>query len=549
MRRVGVRRILTASAVLAAVLVAWVFLAPRALGGSTTYLAVSGNSMEPRLESGDLVLLRTAKTYEPNDVVAYESDVTNRVFVHRIVRRDGSRFILKGDANTFLDSARPGTREIDGKLWFAVPMVGSWLAWLAVPVHAALLAGSMAVLLLFAGSGRAVYRRRRGRGNARPLASTPRPPSPSPAEHSTALSPHPSWVDSVLVVSGAAFLVAAALGFFAFSRPTETEATRTFSYRESGLFGYSGEATAGVAYEDGRVDTGEPVFLRLVDDLRVSFDYRVEAESELDANGEIGLVAVLSGAEGWKRVIELQRPTGFTGAASTATGVLDLRPLSDLIKRVERETGVAHESYHLTVIAQVDLRGHVGGAEVSESYAPRLGLRLDRTTLQLDPADEAASPTRLRSARARSAEVKGLRPAAVAFFGSQVSVLALRRVALAAGGPLLLLFRGLALLKIRALRGGEPARIAARYGHLIVPVSPSAPDALGSAVEVATIEGLVRLAEAGNRPILHAHRLGAHAYFVEDGGIVYRYSSGRPPEAMPEEAEAEARLRLLRRHA
>jgi signal peptidase I len=550
MRRVGLRKIVAASAVLAAVLVAWVFLAPRALGGSTTYLAVTGSSMEPRLESGDLVLLRTAKTYEPNDVVAYESDVANRVFVHRIVRWDGSRFILKGDANTFLDSGRPGLGKIDGKLWFALPMVGSWLAWLAEPVHAAFFGGSLAVLLLFAGSGTAVYRRRRGRRNTRPLASTPPPPpSPGPVQNSTAAIPHRSWVDSALVVSGAAFLAAAALGLLAFSRPTETKTTRSFPYRESGSFGYSGEATAGVAYPDGRVDTSEPVFLRLVDDMRVSFDYRVQAESELDANGQIGLVAVLAGAEGWKRVIELQRPTAFTGSASSAEGVLDLRRLSALIKRVERETGVAHESYDLTVIAQVDLRGRVGGAEVSDSYAPRLGLRLDRTTLQLDPADGAAAPTRLRPTRARSAEVEAVRPAAASFFSSKVSVVALRRIALGAGAPLLLLCFVLAFLKIRALRGGEPARIAARYGHLIVPVSSSAPEALGAAVEVATVEGLGRLAEAGNRPILHAHRLGVHAYYVEDGGIVYRYSSGRPPEVMSEDAEAAARLRLLRRHA
>lgn len=251
MRRVGLRRILAASAILAAVLVAWVFLAPRALGGSTTYLAVTGSSMEPRLESGDLVLLRTAKTYEPNDVVAYESDIAKRVFVHRIVRRDGSRFILKGDANTFLDSARPGPGEIDGKLWLAVPMVGSGLAWLAEPVHAAIFGGSLAVLLLFAGSGTAVYRRRRGRRTARPLTSTPAPPSPGPAGNSTAAIPHRSWIDSALVVSGAALLVAAALGLLAFSRPTETKTTRSFPYRESGSFGYSGAATPGVAYPDG----------------------------------------------------------------------------------------------------------------------------------------------------------------------------------------------------------------------------------------------------------------------------------------------------------
>jgi signal peptidase I len=413
MRRLGVRTILAASAVLAVVLAAWVFLAPRALGGSTTYLVVTGNSMEPRLESGDLVVLRTANTYGPNDVVAYQSTVAKRVFVHRIVHREGSRFVLKGDANSFLDSARPGPANVDGKLWFAVPMLGSWLAWLGAPPHAAF-AGSLAILLFFAGSGTAVYRRRRCRRNPRPLVSTPSQPSPSPAGRPTAV-PHRGWIDPVLVMSGAALVATLALGLVAFSRPTETKTIRSVPYRESGIFGYSGDAKAGVAYQDGRVDTGEPVFLRLVDDLRVSFDYRVDAESELEANGQIGLAAIVSGAEGWKRVIALQRPTAFTGTATSAEGVLHLRRLSDLIERVERETGVAQESYGLTFVPQVDVRGRVDGTEVSDVYAPRLELRLDRTTLQLDTAGSSGSTTRLRPTRARSADVETVRPAAVRF--------------------------------------------------------------------------------------------------------------------------------------
>lgn len=80
-------------------------------------------------------------------------------------------------------------------------------------------------------------------------------------------------------------------------------------------------------------------------------------------------------------------------------------------------------------------------------------------------------------------------------------------------------------------------------------MSASASEALGPLVDVATMEGLARLAEPGSRPILHSERLGAHSYFVEDGGVVYRYSTGvaQRTESVHEEEEAAARLRLLGR--
>lgn len=544
MKRPVFRKILAACAVLAAALAAWFFVAPRAVGGSSAYFVISGSSMQPGLEGGDLAVVRVADSYQAGDIVAYRSDIAGKTFVHRIVRSEGGRFVLKGDANEYVDSTRPDAGQIEGKLWFAVPGIGSGLGWLAVPLHAAL-AGGVLFLLLFGGGGAAVHRRQGRRRTSFPAEAVES--APQRWEQSPSALFAGQWAGSFLLAAGAGLLAFTALGLVAFSRPTTAAVVRELPYRESGAFGYSAKAPAGVVYEDGRIETGEPVFLRLVDTLQVSFEYRIEADGGLDAGGRIALAAVLSDADGWNRTIDLGTKD-FEGEVTTAGGTLDLGRLAELVARIERATGVAHESYALTLAPEVDLRGRLDGAVLADRFAPRLAFRLDRTTLKLEPATGQSAAARLRAVRRGSVAAEVARPAAVSALGIDVSVLALRRVALAGGSALLVLWLILALLRTRALRRGEPARIEARYGHLLVPVSPSAPDALGSVVDVATIGGLARLAEPGKRPILHSERLGAHAYYVEDGGVVYRYSSGGSPGASFEDAEATARLRLLRRH-
>lgn len=317
MKRPAPRKVIAVFAALAAALPAWFFLAPSPLGGSTAYFVITGSSMEPGLEGGDLVVVHAAGRYEPGDVVAYRSAVAGRTFVHRIVRSEGERFILKGDANGFADSTRPVSAEIDGKLWFAVPKVGALLGWLALPLHAAAI-GGLLVLLLFGSGGAAVHRRMRRRRAAFPAEA----PEPAPGRWERA-SPSPfagRWLASALVATGGTLLVVSALGLVAFSRPTTAAVVQELRYRESGTFAYAAEAPAGVVYPDGRVDTGEPVFLRLVDRLQFWFEYRVEADSDLEAGGRITLTAVLSDATGWSRSIDLQASSDFEGGAATATG-------------------------------------------------------------------------------------------------------------------------------------------------------------------------------------------------------------------------------------
>jgi hypothetical protein len=287
------------------------------------------------------------------------------------------------------------------------------------------------------------------------------------------------------------------------------------------------------------------VFLRLVDKLRTRFEYRLRTDTSVNTSGRIVLTAIVSDAEGWQRKIDLAPPLDFEGGFAAASGTLDLHGVQKLIADVERATGVAHESYTVTLAPSVDLGGRLAGVDISGRFTPALKFRLDRLTLTLDQS----SSDRLAPVRTRSAQAHLLRPGAFSAMGAEIRVTALRRITLAAGLVLLLVFVVIAILRTKALRRGESFRIEARYGHLLVPVSPSASEALGPLVDVATMEGLARLGEPGSRPILHSERLGIHSYFVEDGGVVYRYSTGgaQGTDAVHEDEEAAARLRLLRR--
>src|SRR5947209_3516036 len=75
-----------------------------------------------------------------------------------------------------------------------------------------------------------------------------------------------------------AFAVAltAALLFLAFTAVAYTRPTTTAGrvpYTQRGQFDYAAQVPAGPVYEQPRLTTGDPIFLRLVPRLDVSFDY------------------------------------------------------------------------------------------------------------------------------------------------------------------------------------------------------------------------------------------------------------------------------------
>lgn len=126
---------------------AWVALVPPQLGGRSTFVIVNGNSMEPVLQRGDLVIIRAAASYQIGEIVTYRHPQIGPV-IHRIIKRDGDFFIFKGDHNGWIDSYAPTQAELIGRLWLYVPGAGKMLGWLRKPLGMALLVGMIGCVLM-----------------------------------------------------------------------------------------------------------------------------------------------------------------------------------------------------------------------------------------------------------------------------------------------------------------------------------------------------------------------------------------------------------------
>ena len=140
------------------------------------YVSVRGDSMEPTISSGDVVVLLARNEYRVGDVVAYRvPEMGDAVILHRIVDRiaesdehvGGSRVVmrsvLRGDNNTFTDRHRPTDADIVGRS--AVTVRPPWATALVSPT---LRAGAIGVVVAAAATALRRRRRRRRRRRERP---------------------------------------------------------------------------------------------------------------------------------------------------------------------------------------------------------------------------------------------------------------------------------------------------------------------------------------------------------------------------------------------
>ncbi|MGZ8635776.1 MAG: signal peptidase I [Actinomycetota bacterium] len=507
----------------ALLIVAWYYLAPQQLGGRTTYVTTAGISMEPVLHAGDLVIVREEpRGYQVGDVVAYRNAEVDQVVLHRIVALDSSRFVLKGDANTWIDSYRPVEGELLGEMTLRLPGLGGRIGAVRSPWGMSAMV-SVAALATFGG-------RRRRRAHA--AGSPAREDAPaSRAREARAPSPQrPTHVPAALpaILAGVAALALAG-GAILYSLPVTTTSERDVVFEHRGTFSYSGVVPdSGVAvYGRGTVETGDPVYLALTRTILVDFDYALETEAPLEASGTIGLVVELTDVNGWTRSRDLVAPTAFDGGTATVSGELDLRALRNMTAELERLTGVERDHYTVTVRPTVATEGTLAGRPLERSFGPELRFFLDRLQLQLEPegaspiGEEVVDPLNPVAGGLLKAEVTS--PRTFSLLGTEVGLEPLRTAAAVVLGVALL---GLALLGIRRLRSsrrGEPALIEARYGQWLVPVHAGGGASAGKSVQVESFDSLVRLATHYGHIVLHQAGDGFHAYSVEESGVTYRY--------------------------
>jgi signal peptidase I len=501
-------------AFLAVLAAGWYLAAPAQLGGRTSYALIVGTSMEPKLHRGDLAIVRQREAYAPGDAVLYESRDLDAKVLHRIQRVEGGRFVLKGDNNDFIDPERPAGEQILGTLWLRVPGVGSVVEWLREPLHLGLLV-ALAVALAFGGVGASLSIGRRGTHAPARVARGKAPAALPVVRH-----------DRLRLLAGVscAAVVLAGLAVVSFTRPAVTTASDASAYVHQGRFSYDAAVRRSAAYPSGLVSTGQPVFLRLVPRLRVSFDYRLETQRRVSSALVTRLDVRVSDGRGWERVLPLAAEQRTSGTRAAVSGVLDLRRLERLVEDVTTITGSGQASYTVAVQPQVAFSGRVGGDPVETVFAPELLFDLSDQRLQpnLQAGGGGVGPLAPRLAGS------GTRPAAaeLSLGVGRISVGAARTLSLA-GLAVLLLLGGIALATAGRGPRDEHLLIESAYGHLLLPLRPPLP-AWPAFVEVADVAALARLAAQHGGMILRVTDGLTYSYVVEGEGVAYRYRPEAP---------------------
>lgn len=494
-----------------ALLVLAILLAgPQQLGGPVAVMSTSGDSMLPNIRPHHLVLVRVDTSYDVGEVIAVRSDELDSVVLHRVVGGDQQALVTKGDNNDWLDPERPAASEVIGQAWLTVPQAGRLLE-LPMPIRAAAALVALGGVAMSLRGRRARTRRTR---EARPESKQVRPRSGGVVWRG--LPSH------VLLSAGVALSAGAVLAGLSWTRPLVQAGP--VDYDQHGSFSYDAIVPKGAVYPDGRIDSGEPVFLRIADRLEVAFDWRFEGPTTGELHGTGLLSAVIENGSGWSHTLPIGPTVEWTGDGARLVGELDLAATRRLTNRVADATGVAGSGHTVSLTADVTVEGEVAGVPFDARTKQAITFQTDemRAVLTVPGSTDGTGLTFTETAQVTA---PGVDPAMLVLGGRPVPVSTARPASLALlgiGGML-----GLAALALawRTRRWDDHRRISDRYGDAIVTVSALFPSGHGQ-VAVADIDQLVKLAQRRDLPVQRVSlRNGGHGYVVDDAEVRYRYLS------------------------
>jgi signal peptidase I len=474
---------------------------PARLGGAVSYVSTHGTSMEPAFHQGDLAAVRASSTYRVGDVVAYRSRLLDTVVLHRIVAVDHGHFSFKGDNNSWQDADRPVAADLIGRLWLHIPRGGLLLAWLHTP---ALWAAGITLALGIAAPSQARRQRKRP---SMPISSS--------------ISASAYWAVRTVAIGLVACAVAfAALGGVALAHPTTTTGEAKLPYTERGAFTYSAAVAPGAVYDDGRVDTGEPIYLRLAKSVDIHFAYGFVADGAA-IDGTLALRAEVSDGSGWRRTIELQSPTPFRGAQAEGSTTLELGTFEALVAEVRAATGAGTSTYDVDILADVTVSGTLHGRSFTATFEPKLPLHLDALRLAPDgPAEKSAS--RFATSTTGAVKIRTSSADRLEVAGRGITTETARRVA-GIGMVISTITAAMLIVAMRRRRPTPAARIRMQYRRLIVGVDAAEVGSHLVVFDVGSIADLARLAEQHASLMLHQHVDGRDTYLFQVGRTVYRH--------------------------
>jgi len=444
--------LMRAVAIVIALGAGWLMLAPSSLGGQLSFVTTHGTSMQPTFHTGDLaVVVRGDGDYETGEIVAYRSRSLG-VVLHRIVAERGDRYVTRGDNNTWLDAEHPTAEDVLGSLLLRIPAAGHLIQATRTPLFWTVVIAAIAL------TASATKRTRRKK---KPLMTTPDRAGARRRETIARTAAGAAAIAAVLSVAG--FLV-----------PVTSTAAAAPAGGGAMTWHYTASAPVSVTYPDGRLTTGEPIFLRLIDQLTVQATDTTTGPLPADT-----FTARVHTGAGWQADVPL--------AAHPNGARIDLRGLAARLATLTTETGVSQGDTTLTVTAR-------GGASLRFSY--------DGTQLHPDPTALATSPPPVPGTQQDQPLL-----ASIADPLRSVRWIAAAIAAATSAAAWLLLSRA---------RSASPRVVPGAIGAASIHV----PDDR-VVVDLADRTEARRIARRAERPLIH-HGTGL---VVDDGHTVYRYTA------------------------
>lgn len=348
---------------------------PAQFGGNLNYVVITGNSMEPVFHAGDLAVTDKAGSYNVGDIVVYTHPQVGKV-IHRIIGRDGTKFMLQGDNNSWVDGYQPVREDIIGKFWFSVPKIGTVFLKFRQPWIFALFSGASAMIVGVS------------------MVKTPQKGRRNKMEKSRLLHVFGNkisrWKDGYWFPVYLLGLVCLVLGIFSFIQPVMTKESDETLYYQTGQFSYSGKASQDI-YDRNAIQSGDPIFTSLAYSTTFSFDYLVSAENPIIGLGEYQFIIALTSPNGWSHTIDQSALTKFEGNTFHLEKPLDLCAIQQYLTFVGTTTGIERQPYTLEIRPEINYSGRIDGNLFKAQFSPVLQFRVEdqQVFLVKDPSSEA----------------------------------------------------------------------------------------------------------------------------------------------------------------
>lgn len=379
-------------------LVAWWFILPTTMGGRTALVTTQGNSMEPKLHAGDMVVVRRTDNsrLQVGDAVLYPSGSLHRYVLHRIIKIDASgRLTLQGDNNKFVDADHPKRSAVIGKMAFHIPGGGK-IPGASSPAVAGIATGLMLLAVLatlFKHVGRkrgdedddaATTPDQQPARSARPVASQSGAARIGSYEVSSSLRLGAAIALGLISIGGATWLAMRSSHLPASNTPAAASSGTSgtaAALRHVGKFSYTAREPNAAIQRDHRISTGEAVFTRSAKVVNVAFDYHLDGAGADAAAGTAALDMGVEDDNGWKMTQQLATAP-VTGGVAHLKSTINLVELRAHLKAFERASQTTSPIYRVRLRPHVKLDKQAPKEAAGSSFDPMLALVLDPVRLR-----------------------------------------------------------------------------------------------------------------------------------------------------------------------